>query len=104
MKARTKDDKEVNDYNLLIRKEVSRINEIFMTYHLNGNPLNMEILRLEYFEPSKAENFIEYIPEKILKRLKRKELRAGSKKVNFQPIKCYCLINKKLRITILRQN
>ena len=97
VKPRTKDDKEINDYNLIIRREVGRVNEIFLKYRINGNPLNMQILRLEYFEPSKAENFVDYIPDKINKRIKRKEISWGTKNAHFSAYRM--LIAYKQKIT-----
>lgn len=96
VKNRIKNDPEANDYNLIIRREVGRINDIFMKYRLTGNPLTMQLLKLEYFEPSKAENFIEYIPEKIEKRIRRKEISWGTKKAHFSAYNMLKAFNPKI--------
>ncbi|MEA5459092.1 site-specific integrase [Arcicella sp. LKC2W] len=80
---RQKSDIDVNDYNLIIRTEVARVNEIFKRYRLSGQDLTIELLNTEYYEPNKAKDFLEYMSSKIKSRLKNKEISQGSHKVHF---------------------
>jgi len=76
-------DDDVNDYNLIIRTEISKINEIFKKYRLSEKILTIEILNIEYYEPNKSKDFVAYMSSKILVRLKAKEISQGSHKVHF---------------------
>lgn len=80
---RTKDDIDVNDYNLMIRTEINKINEIFKKYRLAEKILTIELLKREYLEPDKSKDFLEYLSYKIKSRLKNKDISEGTRKVHF---------------------
>ena len=80
---RSKEDEDVNDYNLIIRTEVGRVNEIFKKYRLSERVLTIELLNTEYYEPNKSKDFGVYMADKIISRVKSKEISVGSQKVHF---------------------
>jgi len=80
---RSKEDEDVNDYNLIIRTEVGRVNEIFKKYRLSERVLTIELLNTEYYEPNKSKDFVVYMADKIISRVKSKEISVGSQKVHF---------------------
>lgn len=85
--SRSKDDQDVNDYNLIIRTEIGRVNEIFKKYRLSERVLTIELLNTEYYEPNKSKDFLSYMSSKIVARLKNKEISKGSHKVHFTVLK-----------------
>lgn len=56
------------DYNLIIEKARALVNDIQVKYRLNGQGLTPELLRMEYKNPSKYLDFIEWVRTEIKNR------------------------------------
>jgi integrase len=67
-KPRHKDDELVDAYNLIIRKSVSKANEILIDYRLRDLPLDIDIFRKEYLSDLNKNNFVEYFRQKSQER------------------------------------
>jgi integrase/recombinase XerD len=77
---RQKNDKEANDYNLIIRTEIGKINDIFVVYRLSDRPLSLAEVKKEYFEYEKRKDFIAYMEKKINERFYRKKIAESTRK------------------------
>jgi site-specific recombinase XerD len=73
-KKRYKDDPDSNDYNIIIRDTVGRINEIFKYYRLTNTILTKESFEKEYYNPLSKTNFISYYESKMIQRYKDQDI------------------------------
>lgn len=73
-KKRFKNDPDCNDYNIIIRDTVGKINEIFKYYRLTNTTLTKEIFEKEYYNPLSKTNFISYYEAKMDQRYKEDDI------------------------------
>ena len=77
---RKKNDKEANDYNLIIRDEIAKINDIFIVSRLADKTVTLSDVKTEYFEYEKRKDFLTYMEKKIKDRFYRKKITEGTRK------------------------
>lgn len=73
-KKREKDDTDYNDYNIIIRDALGRVNEIFKYYRLTNQFLTLDLFEKEYNNPLSKYDFIEFMEGKIEERYKSNEI------------------------------
>ena len=73
-KPRHRNDPDVDDYNMIIRSEVAKINEIFKEYRLRGRDLTIKQFMLEYNTDMTKDDFINYLKNKAHWRKKIEEI------------------------------
>lgn len=71
---RQKKDQEADDNNLIIRSEISKINDIFLFYRLQRTPLTMDRFLRDYQNNLSKTDLVQYMSKKIRLRLKHKEI------------------------------
>lgn len=78
LKPRFKKDHEVNDYNLIIESERSKHTEIFRTYRLRKEDLDIAKFKREVSTFDQRECFLTYMDKEAKKRFSRKEIERKS--------------------------
>jgi integrase len=69
-----------NDYNLIIDAAKSKAHEIFVQYRLRNLPLSLDVFMKEYRSNLNRDDFVVYYRQKMLQRLKEKEITESSVK------------------------
>lgn len=77
---RKKNDKEANDYNLIITDQIAKLNDIFIVSRLADKPLTLSEVKKEYLEYEKRKDFVNYMEKKIKDRFYRKKITEGTRK------------------------
>ncbi len=85
--ARSKDDKEVNANNTLIRNELAKLNDIVVDYRLSKRQLTIQLLFNEYYEVASKTDFIRYYMQKLKYRHKRREITWETYEANLKVIR-----------------
>ena len=89
---RTKNDKEANDYNLMIRDEIAKINDIFIVSRLADKTVTLADVKKEYLEYEKRKDFVTYMEKKIKDRFYRKKITEGTRKSHKNALTWNCAI------------
>lgn len=77
---REKVDKICDDYNLIIRAEIGKVNEILTTYRLSNKILALSDLKREYFEYERRKDFLVFFENEIRDRVRRKKIKSSTSK------------------------
>lgn len=80
LNPRTKQDQECDDYNLIIKSELSKINEIFRLARLGNRKLDLQQFKLEYLHFESRDNFIAIWGRTLEERLKNGIIRKSTYK------------------------
>jgi integrase/recombinase XerD len=83
-KPRFEDDKECDDYNIIIRGEVAKGNEIFRYYRLADIPITINRFAYDYRNNISKSDFISYMITRINMRYADKEISGETKKKHMQ--------------------
>lgn len=73
-------DKEADDFNLIIQAAKARAHEVFVQYRLRNLHLSLDTFLKEYKSNLNRDDFLVYYRQKLLQRLKEKEITASSAK------------------------
>lgn len=76
---RIKNDTECNDYNLIITREIGKINEIFALARLSGRELDIKKFRIEYKQFESRDDFVEYWRRTLEERHKNGIIRKATR-------------------------
>ncbi len=80
-------DKAFTDYSMIIQRELSKCNDIFVSFRLRDVPLSMDVFLEEYHQFHLKRDFILYMESKIADRYKRKAIEAQTKKNHSNTLK-----------------
>ena len=75
---RRKGDKECADFNLVIRNEIAKANQIFVEHRLSGESLCITKFLSLYKEFEKRRSFVQYMRKKMNDRYRRKKIAEGT--------------------------
>ncbi|ODS82394.1 MAG: hypothetical protein ABS46_09165 [Cytophagaceae bacterium SCN 52-12] len=78
LKPRRRGDQECADYNLLVRNEISKANQIFVEHRLSGEVLTIDKFLSLFKEFEKRKSFLEYMTKKMNDRYRRKKISEGT--------------------------
>lgn len=73
-------DKNFTDYSMIIQRELSKCNDIFVSFRLRDVPLRMDVFLEEFHQYHLKRDFILYMESKINDRYRRKAIEAQTKK------------------------
>jgi integrase/recombinase XerD len=84
LKSLKKDEntKDASDYNIIIRREIAKVNEIIKTARLAGKKIDIDQLKKEYQNFENREDFLVFMEGKIIERFKRKKITDGTRKTH----------------------
>ncbi|RAJ92195.1 site-specific recombinase XerD [Larkinella arboricola] len=77
--ARSRNDKDFNDYTLIIETEMAKVNEIFKSYRLAGKKLNLDQLLEDYHSFTSKNDFLRFWEAEVKERWKRKKIEANTR-------------------------
>lgn len=80
-------DKQFSDFSMIIQREISKCNDIFVSFRLRDAPLTMEIFLEEFHQYHLKRDFILYMENKINDRYKRKQIEFQTKKNHTNTLK-----------------
>ncbi|GAB2566869.1 tyrosine-type recombinase/integrase [Spirosoma areae] len=78
LKPREKNDKDWNDYQLIIQTQKARVNEIFKYYRLSNKSLTLEQLKKDYYNWRTKQDFLVFWANELEDRYKRKKIERST--------------------------
>ncbi|OIN55674.1 site-specific integrase [Arsenicibacter rosenii] len=78
LKARSKTDKDLSDYQIIIQSKQGRVNEIFKYYRLSEKPLTVEILKKEFYNFRLKQDFLDFWNREMEDRYRRRKIEKGT--------------------------
>lgn len=93
---RDKNDRDASDNNIIIRNEISKVNEIVKYYRLADIPININRFMSDYQNNISKSNFIEYMENKLLQRKKDGEIEYITLKRHYCTLRKLKQFNKHL--------
>ncbi len=86
-KPRFKDDQECEDNNIILRREMSKCNEVFRYYRIADIPINMQRFLRDYKNNLSKSSFIDYMESKAIQRHRNREISGETLKKHFATLR-----------------
>jgi site-specific recombinase XerD len=103
-KARTPNDPDVDDYNIMIRDGIAKANNIFKYYRLTNQKLTMDKFRKDWESSASKESVASFIKQRIKQRLKDKEIGFSTYDDHLKTLKKLITYNEELNFQDFDEN